>query len=355
MSLDAKILKAEEEKECFYILDKCRKKINIAYFDDDDNILFYDFDKVICSISNLEQLKLINKLKEFLSPVDREKLNKVYPVLKDYFKNNKILIIENSDVYKEDYFDEQIAEIIEFASTRKRVIEANLRLVVSVAKKSRSSGMHLLDLIQEGNIGLMRAIKKFDITKGNRISTYAIWWIRQAINRTITEQARMIRIPVHTTEKMNKINRATRQLEVKNGYTPNDQEIAEYLKLTVEDVVNVKASFNNSISVSLNMGVGEDDEAGLDNFIAAEKSDSFDQVASNELKGIFELVLDTLTEKEKFVIIQRFGFDGTGTKTLEEVGHMLGVTRERIRQIENKAIRKLRHPTRRKYFEGYNE
>ncbi len=352
-SLDTKILKEEEEKECFSVMDKCRKKIRIAYFDVNDNILFYNFDKVICSIRNLEQLKMVNKLRNFLYPRDREKLIKNYQILKDYFIDNELLTTENTNVYKEDYFNEQISEIVNFAITRKRVIEANLRLVVSVAKKYRSSGMDILDLIQEGNIGLLKAIKKFDIKKGNRVSSYAIWWIRQAINCAIIEQARTVRIPYNTTEKMNKINRATRNLEAKYGYYPSDQEIANYLNFTVEQVTNIKASFNNSISVSLNLGVGDDDDTDLENFIVAEDSDPFDMAVNNELGISCAQALDTLTEMQKFVIMHRFGFDITGAKTLAEIGKMLGLSRERVRQIENDAIKKLKHPTRRKFFDGY--
>ena len=352
-SLSDRLLTKDEEKNCFYTLDKCRQNITIAEFDMIDNISFNNFNKVICSISNLKQLNLLNKIKKYLIDKDKMTFDKIYPILKDYFKNNISLKIENSAVYSYDYFDEQLSYLATFFETRDLLIECNLKLVVSIAKKYRDYKLHLLDFIQEGNLGLMRAIKKFDVNLGNRLSTYATWWIKQAISRSISEHARLVKIPVHTDEKIKKIDRAIKYLEAKNGYAPNDEEISEYLKMPIDQIIFAKKSYYTSSTISLNMDVGDDNDTSIEDFIGADTPDSFDIVSNNELSGICIEALNTLTEKEKFVLMNRFGFDGTGAKTLEEVGKMLGVTRERIRQIENKAIRKLRHPTRRKLFEGY--
>ena len=352
-SINDRLLTEEEEKDCFYTLDICRQNITIAEFDTIDNISFNNFNKVICSISNLKQLKLLDKIKKYLSNKEREIFDEYYPTLKDYFKNNNSLQIENSDVYSYDYYDEQLSYLATFFETRDLLIECNLKLVVSIAKKYRDYKLHLLDFIQEGNLGLMKAIKKFDVTLGNRLSTYATWWIKQAISRSISENARLVRIPVHTDEKIKKIDRAVKYLESKNGYTPNDEEISEYLNMPIDQIIYAKKSYYTSSTISLNMDVGNDDDASIEDFIEADTPDSFDIVSNNELSGICIEALNTLKEKEKFVLMMRFGFDGTGTKTLEEVGKKLGITRERVRQIENKAIRKLRHPTRRKLFDGY--
>lgn len=354
-SLGGKLLTDKEEKEYFRILSENRNKIKIAIFDDIDNISFLDFDKVICSISNIEQLKLLNKIRTFLSPTDKEKFEQTYKVLKDYFKHNDLVRIENSNIYSEDYFNEQIESIASFYETRNTLIEKNLKLVVSIAKSYHSHSLHILDFIQEGNIGLMRAIKKFDVEKGYKLSTYATYWIRQAMGRASSDQARTIRIPVHLDSKMQRINRATKYLEIELGYFPSNEEIAEYLKMTVEDVKFVKKSFDDSSIMSLNVNVGEDGDSSLEEFVADNNSDSFEDVAKGQLNEICALVLDTLTDKEKFVIMQRFGFGDNKTKTLEEVGKILGVTRERVRQIENKALRKLRHPSRSNYFDGYRD
>lgn len=352
-SLPKKLLTVEEEKNCFYTLERCRQTIEIASFDDIDNLSFYNIDKVICSISSLEQLRMLNKIKVILVKEDKEKINYYYPLLKEHFKHNKILIVENSDVYPTDYFEEQLCEIIEFINTRQLIIDCNLKLVVSIAKKFHAYNLHLMDFIQEGNLGLMKAIKKFDVHMGNKLSTYATWWIKQFISRAISEQANNVRIPIHLDDKIKKINRVIMRFEVKYGYTPSDEEIADCLKISVEEVIFAKNSLRTSSTVSLNIGVGDDDDATLEEFIAADNSDSFDIAANNELREIFIKVFDTLTEKEKFVLMQRFGLEDNIEKTLDEVGKILGVTRERIRQIENKAIRKLRHTSRSKYFDGY--
>ena len=351
-SIKNSILTSEEEKDCFVKMNICKKNIEIAEFDEIDRIVFKDFDKVISSINNLEQLKIVNKVKDFMPIFDKNKFNEIYPTLKKYFKNNEKLVIENSNGYDIDYLEEQLLYIFKFCEMRQILIECNLKLVVSIAKKFRGYNLHILDFIQEGNIGLMKAIKKFDISLGNRLSTYATWWIKQAMQRCISEQSRAVRIPVHTEEKINKINKAIRNLEAEYGYFPTNEEIANYLNFSVEDVISTRNNMLNSTVISLNTTIGDDEDTTLEEFIVADNEDSFDITSANELQEICKEALDTLTEREKYVLMHRYGFDGT-PKTLEKVGEMLGVTRERIRQIETKAIRKLRHPTRRKLFDGY--
>jgi len=290
---------------------------------------------------NVSDADLIEEPDDILEELSNSKDIKINDPVRMYLKEIGRINLLTSD--EEFEYARRAEEGDEYA--KKMLAESNLRLVVSIAKRYVGRGMLFLDLIQEGNIGLMKAVDKFDPSKGYKFSTYATWWIRQAITRAIADQARTIRIPVHMVETINKLARIQRQLTQELNREPSDEEIAKKIGISVDKVREVYKISQDP--VSLETPIGEEDDSHLGDFIKDERTMSPEEYATIEmLKEELSGVLLTLTEREEKVLRLRFGLDDGQCRTLEEVGQVFNVTRERIRQIEAKALRKLRHPSR---------
>ena len=285
---------------------------------------------------------------ELMDPVDLAAEYSLDDPVRMYLKEIGQVKLLSAD--EEVELAKRVAEGDQYA--KNKLTEANLRLVVSIAKKYSGRGLHILDLIQEGNTGLIRAVDKFDWTKGNKFSTYATWWIRQAITRAIADQARTIRVPVHMVEVINKATRCNRKLVQELGREPTVEEIAKELNLPVEKII--EANRTAADTLSLDTPVGDEEDTSIGSFVEDERTPGPADATSNALLAeALKEILDTLTEREADVLKMRFGMYDGRTHTLEEVGQIFGVTRERIRQIENKAIRKLRHPSRAKKIRDF--
>ena len=307
----------------------------------DDDIEVLDDDLMVGDLEGLEEEILVD-------PVDLAAEFNLDDPVRMYLKEIGQIPLLSADE------EVELAKLVSEGDQRakNKLTEANLRLVVSIAKKYSGRGLHILDLIQEGNTGLIRAVDKFDWTKGNKFSTYATWWIRQAITRAIADQARTIRVPVHMVEVINKTTRCNRKLVQELGREPTVEEIAAELNLPVEKII--EANRTAADTLSLDTPVGDEEDTSIGSFVEDERTPGPADATSNAmLAEALKEILDTLTEREADVLRMRFGMYDGRTHTLEEVGQQFGVTRERIRQIENKAIRKLRHPSRAKRIRDF--
>ena len=267
--------------------------------------------------------------------------------------NKKLNLSINNETkkYDEDYFNKQLETAIKFFNTKEYICNCNLKLVVSVAKKYRNSAFDIDDRTAEGNIGLMKAIEKFDYTKGYKFSTYATWWIRQAITRAIADQSRTIRIPVHMFDSIKKMNDVHKLLVMETGKEPTDEEIAKRMNVPVEKIEEMKKTAIEP--TSLDVTINEEDDSYLRDFIPSTAPGPEAINFNNSLRESLIEVLSFLTPRERKVLEYRYGINGGKSMTLEEVGAIFGVTRERIRQVESKALRKLKHPSRAKYLKDY--
>jgi len=323
------------------------------YVDDIDDVFDYLFEKDIDVFDKVESREVLDLENKKLTGFDlatllskKNTVDSVRMYLKEIGKID-LLVFED---------EVRLAKEIEKGSQKARqsLINANLRLVVSIAKKYIGRGLTFLDLVQEGNQGLMRAVEKFDWRRGFKFSTYATWWIRQAITRAIADQAKTIRIPVHMVETINKVYKATRALTQKFGHEPTIEQIAKEVEVTVEKVEEIYRISQDTTSLAT--PVGDDEDSFLGDFIEDTTQPSpYEETSRELLRESIEQVLNSLDERESKVLSYRFGLLGETPKTLEEVGRIFNVTRERIRQIEAKALRKLRHPSRRKKLQDYLE
>ena len=328
---------AEQLDKLYEMLEAASVEI-IGYLDDDPDFAVEDLNDEIGKLESSEDMEKM-LLQEGLAIDDPVRM---------YLKEiGKVPLLDTDEELK---LAEKMAQNDEYS--KKKIVEANLRLVVSIAKRYVGRGMYFLDLIQEGNLGLIKAVEKFDYMRGYKFSTYATWWIRQAITRAIADQARTIRIPVHMVETINKVNKVSKQLHQDLGHEATPEEVAFEMNMSVDKVRDIMKIAQEP--VSLEMPIGEEDDSHLGDFISDDNAPAPAEAASYTLlrEQLCE-VLRTLTAREEHVLKLRFGLEDGRTRTLEEVGKVFNITRERIRQIEAKALRKLRHPSRSKRLKDY--
>ena len=347
---------ADEEKRLTQFLEKAKAsgKITPAEIQEAAEAFSMEIDAIMerCSAMQIELAEDDASLEDISDPAVAMANDEISndDSVKIYLKEiGRVPLLTNEE---ETELARRLAENPHDEGARQRLTEANLRLVVSIAKKYVGRGMQFLDLIQEGNMGLLKAVDKFDYTKGFKFSTYATWWIRQAITRALADQARTIRIPVHMVESITKVKKISTQILHETGQEASPEEIAGKLEMPVEKVLEIMRIAQDP--VSLETPVGEEEDSHLGDFIPDDQAPSPDEAASNAmLKEQLNEVLSTLTEREAKVMRMRYGLENGRQQKLEDVGKALGVTRERIRQIEAKALRKLKHYSRSKKLQGY--
>ena len=347
---------ADEEKRLNQLLEKAKAsgRITIAEVQEASESLSVEPDVIMerCSAMQIELADEDISVEDITDPAVSMANDEISndDSVKIYLKEIGRVPLLTAD--EETELARRLADNVHDEAARQRLAEANLRLVVSIAKKYVGRGMQFLDLIQEGNMGLLKAVDKFDYTKGFKFSTYATWWIRQAITRALADQARTIRIPVHMVESITKVKKVSSQILHETGQEASPEEIARKLEMPVEKVLEIMRIAQDP--VSLETPVGEEEDSHLGDFIPDDQAPSPDEAASNAmLKEQLNEVLSTLTDREAKVMRMRYGLENGRQQTLEDVGKALGVTRERIRQIEAKALRKLKHYSRSKKLQGY--
>ena len=355
------LLTKEQEINYFTIMNNAKNSLNIVNFDSNGIIMFRNYYDLFFSIKNVEDIKLLKKVKKYISQEDKNKID----IYLNFLKKNHNLptlnqisslfnIESNYNFHYISNLTEQLNNIVIYMQYKEKIINANLRLVVSFARKYLNMGLSFGDLISEGNLGLLKSVERFEIKRKYRFSTYASFWIMQSITRAISDTGRTVKIPVHTLEKYRKIRQVKRNYLYNYNREPSYQEIADELKMPLEKVIEII----NNVSlvqdpISIYTKTNEDENSELIDFLPAESNDDNQLFYNGELRKELYYAMDILTEKEKKVLIERFGLESGNELTLEEVGKILNITRERVRQIEKKALRKLRTPNSRKKLEDF--
>ena len=342
-----KLLTPEEEKSLFHQFDSCKEKLEIVTIDNDYVLHFNsvnDIYKIVYSTLNYDFFKLFRRASKY---VDEEQKKEIDKFLNSIRAN--VCYSDDKPNYEEyNYFKKQLENLENYGKIREKLINSNLRLVASMAKRYVNCGMEFTDLCMEGNFGLMKAVNKFDVNMNYKFSTYASWWIRQAINRAVANLSRTIRIPVHLNDEIGKYRKAVERLSMESGIIPTDEEIAKEMNITIEKIRYYKQILELEADVSLDAPIGDEEDAFLVDFIVADNYNMDGELFNNLVaKDLFDILKNLLSERELDILLKRYGFNSEHRcYTLEEIGIEYNVTRERIRKIEAKALKKLRHPTK---------